>query len=89
MISQDVAPYAVRRETARGRLYAEDDAPTRSAWQRDRDRVIHSAGFRTLQYKTQVFINHEGDFFARASRTRLRSRRLPGLLPDSCSWTKI
>ncbi|GAB6854896.1 deoxyguanosinetriphosphate triphosphohydrolase [Asaia astilbis] len=67
MISQDVAPYAVRRETARGRLYAEDDAPTRSAWQRDRDRVIHSAGFRTLQYKTQVFINHEGDFF----RTRL------------------
>jgi len=67
MISQDVAPYAVRRETARGRLHAEEDAPTRSPWQRDRDRVIHSAGFRTLQYKTQVFINHEGDFF----RTRL------------------
>ncbi|RUT27045.1 deoxyguanosinetriphosphate triphosphohydrolase [Asaia sp. W19] len=67
MISQDVAPYAVRRETARGRLHPEEDAPTRSPWQRDRDRVIHSAGFRTLQYKTQVFINHEGDFF----RTRL------------------
>ncbi|GBQ12785.1 deoxyguanosinetriphosphate triphosphohydrolase [Swaminathania salitolerans] len=67
MISQDVAPYAVRLETARGRLHAEDDAPSRSPWQRDRDRVIHSAGFRTLQYKTQVFINHEGDFF----RTRL------------------
>lgn len=67
MISQDVAPYAVRCETARGRLHAEEDAPTRSPWQRDRDRVIHSAGFRTLQYKTQVFINHEGDFF----RTRL------------------
>jgi len=67
MISQDVAPYAVRRKTARGRLHAEEDAPTRSPWQRDRDRVIHSAGFRTLQYKTQVFINHEGDFF----RTRL------------------
>ncbi|AOX17297.1 deoxyguanosinetriphosphate triphosphohydrolase [Kozakia baliensis] len=67
MISQDVAPYAVRLEQARGRLYPEPEAPTRSPWQRDRDRVLHSAGFRTLQYKTQVFINHEGDFF----RTRL------------------
>ncbi|AQS86862.1 deoxyguanosinetriphosphate triphosphohydrolase [Neoasaia chiangmaiensis NBRC 101099] len=67
MIGQDVAPYAVRKEQGRGRLYAEPEAPTRSPWQRDRDRVLHSAGFRTLQYKTQVFINHEGDFF----RTRL------------------
>ncbi len=62
-----LAPYAVRRETARGRLHAEPEAPTRSPWQRDRDRIIHSSAFRKLQYKTQVFVNHEGDFF----RTRL------------------
>ncbi|WP_428393585.1 deoxyguanosinetriphosphate triphosphohydrolase [Lichenicoccus sp.] len=61
------APYAVRVETARGRLHPEPEAATRSPWQRDRDRVIHSAAFRKLQYKTQVFVNHEGDFF----RTRL------------------
>ncbi len=62
-----LAPYAVRIETARGRLHPEPEAPTRSPWQRDRDRIIHSAAFRKLQYKTQVFVNHEGDFF----RTRL------------------
>ncbi len=61
------APYAVRPETSRGRLYHEPEAPGRSPWQRDRDRVIHSSAFRKLQYKTQVFVNHEGDFF----RTRL------------------
>ncbi|GBR54659.1 deoxyguanosinetriphosphate triphosphohydrolase [Neokomagataea thailandica NBRC 106555] len=61
------AIYAVQEQAARGRLFAEDESATRSPWQRDRDRVIHCTGFRTLQYKTQVFINHEGDFF----RTRL------------------
>jgi len=62
-----IAPYAVTPATARGRLHHEPEAPTRSPWQRDRDRVIHSSAFRKLQYKTQVFVNHEGDFF----RTRL------------------
>ena len=62
-----LAPYAVRVETARGRLHPEPEAPTRSPWQRDRDRIIHCSAFRRLQYKTQVFVNHEGDFF----RTRL------------------
>ena len=62
-----LAPYAVRAETARGRLHPEPEAATRSPWQRDRDRIIHSSAFRRLQYKTQVFVNHEGDFF----RTRL------------------
>ncbi|MBV8574867.1 MAG: deoxyguanosinetriphosphate triphosphohydrolase [Acetobacteraceae bacterium] len=62
-----LAPYAVRAETARGRFHPEPDAPTRSPWQRDRDRIIHSSAFRKLQYKTQVFVNHEGDFY----RTRL------------------
>jgi dGTPase len=60
-------PWAVRAETSRGRLYPEPDAATRSPWQRDRDRIIHSSAFRKLQYKTQVFVNHEGDFY----RTRL------------------
>jgi dGTPase len=62
-----LAPYAVRPELSRGRLHPEPDAPTRSPWQRDRDRIIHSSAFRRLQYKTQVFVNHEGDFY----RTRL------------------
>ena len=62
-----LAPYAVHARTSRGRLHPEPEAPTRSPWQRDRDRIIHSSAFRRLQYKTQVFVNHEGDFF----RTRL------------------
>jgi dGTPase len=61
------APWAVRAEGSRGRLHPEPEAPGRSPWQRDRDRIVHSTAFRRLQYKTQVFVNHEGDFF----RTRL------------------
>ena len=63
----EVAPYAVRPEKSRGRLYPEPEAEGRSPWQRDRDRIIHSSAFRALQYKTQVFVNHEGDYY----RTRL------------------
>ena len=62
-----LAPYAVQQANARGRLHAEPESQDRSPWQRDRDRIIHSSAFRKLQYKTQVFVNHEGDFF----RTRL------------------
>jgi dGTPase len=62
-----LAPYAVQPATSRGRLHPEPGAATRSPWQRDRDRIIHSSAFRKLQYKTQVFVNHEGDFY----RTRL------------------
>ncbi len=62
-----LAPYAVQPATSRGRLHPEPEAPTRSPYQRDRDRIIHSSAFRKLQYKTQVFVNHEGDFY----RTRL------------------
>ena len=51
----------------RGRRFAEAPAPTRNAFQRDRDRIVHSTAFRRLVYKTQVFLNHEGDLF----RTRL------------------
>jgi dGTPase len=62
-----LAPYAVQAAASRGRLHLEPEAPTRSPWQRDRDRIIHSSAFRKLQYKTQVFVTHVGDFF----RTRL------------------
>ncbi len=62
-----LAGYACLAEQTRGRLHAEEESATRSVYQRDRDRIIHSAAFRRLEYKTQVFVNHEGDHF----RTRL------------------
>ncbi len=62
-----LAPYAARSATARGRTLPEARPETRSEFQRDRDRIIHSTAFRRLEYKTQVFVNHEGDLF----RTRL------------------
>ncbi len=64
---RELAPYAMRSARSRGRRYPEDEHPLRSRYQRDRDRVIHSSSFRRLEYKTQVFVNHEGDNY----RTRL------------------
>ena len=62
-----LASYAARSETSVGRRMPEDKSDTRGEFQRDRDRIIHSTAFRRLEYKTQVFVNHEGDLF----RTRL------------------
>jgi len=62
-----LATYACDPACSRGRRFPESDAPTRNAFQRDRDRIVHSTAFRRLVYKTQVFLNHEGDLF----RTRL------------------
>ncbi|WP_296431143.1 deoxyguanosinetriphosphate triphosphohydrolase [Yoonia sp.] len=61
------APYATDPANPRGRLYAEEESTFRSPFQRDRDRIIHASAFRRLKHKTQVFIEHEGDYF----RTRL------------------
>ncbi|MGZ3181146.1 MAG: deoxyguanosinetriphosphate triphosphohydrolase [Telluria sp.] len=62
-----LAPYAAHSATGRGRRHAEEAHASRSQFQRDRDRIIHCSAFRRLEYKTQVFLNHEGDMF----RTRL------------------
>ena len=62
-----LAPYASHPESSRGRIHPESGDPARNAFQRDRDRIVHSTAFRRLVYKTQVFLNHEGDLF----RTRM------------------
>ena len=81
-----LAPYAAHSSQSRGRRHPEDAPGSRSEFQRDRDRIIHSTAFRRLEYKTQVFLNHEGDLFrtrlthsievAQIGRTLARSLRL-------------
>jgi len=67
MLEGHLAPYAAHSAQSRGRRYVETPPSARTEFQRDRDRIVHSTAFRRLEYKTQVFVNHEGDLF----RTRL------------------
>ncbi|NPV86377.1 MAG: deoxyguanosinetriphosphate triphosphohydrolase [Anaerolineae bacterium] len=62
-----LAPYAIRSKNSKGRKHPEDEPEYRTLFQRDRDRILHTSAFRRLEYKTQVFINYEGDYY----RTRL------------------
>src|SRR4029453_16584921 len=62
-----LAPFGMRSSQSLGRRHPEAEHPLRTRYQRDRDRVIHTSSFRRLEYKTQVFVNHEGDNY----RTRL------------------
>ena len=64
---EELALYAATPDNSRGRIYPEAPPSHRTEFQRDRDRIIHSSAFRRLVYKTQVFVNHEGDLY----RTRL------------------
>ncbi len=64
---ETLAPYGMKSADSRGREHPEDEPLYRTAFQRDRDRILHTTAFRRLEYKTQVFVNHEGDYF----RTRL------------------
>ena len=64
---QTLAPYGMRSKNTKGRAYPDDEPEYRTAFQRDRDRILHTTAFRRLEYKTQVFINYEGDYY----RTRL------------------
>ena len=64
---RSLAPYAVRSKDSKGRAYLDKEPEYRTSFQRDRDRILHTTAFRRLEYKTQVFINYEGDYY----RTRL------------------
>lgn len=88
-----LAPYACNPDLSRGRLFPQTSSPTRTEFQRDRDRIIHSSAFRRLQYKTQVFVFHEGDHYrtrlthtlevAQISRSLARALRLDEDLAES------
>ena len=90
---QQLAPYAVHSDRSRGRVHPEAEHPFRMAFQRDRDRILHTTAFRRLEYKTQVFVNHEGDYYrtrlthtmeaAQITRTITRSLRLNADLAEA------
>ncbi len=65
--AKGLAPYGMKSQDSKGRKYPDHEPDYRTSFQRDRDRILHTTAFRRLEYKTQVFINYEGDYF----RTRL------------------
>lgn len=88
-----LGPWAMRASATQGRAHAEPEHPYRTAYMRDRDRIVHTRAFRSLEYKTQVFVNHEGDYYrtrlthtmevAQVARTAARALRLNEDLTES------
>ena len=83
-----LAPYAMKSCDSRGRVHPEDEHAYRSCYQRDRDRIIHSAAFRRLEYKTQVFVNHEGDYYRTRLTHTIEMARQAGLVKPRSNWEK-
>ena len=81
-----LAPYACHEGASRGRLFGEPESATRRCFQRDRDRIIHCGAFRRLEYKTQVFVNHEGDNY----RTRLtHTLEVSQIARSACRYLRL
>ncbi len=97
--SDGLAPYAAHEDESRGRRHPEPKPDFRGEYQRDRDRIIHSSAFRRLVYKTQVFVNHEGDLYrtrithsievAQIARSVARALKVNETLTEAISWPMI